>query len=88
MRGIGPVALVRQIYRNNGETTGLSMSLAAAGTPVDQRVLQRKVEGSGPLDPVGADGEWVWGPRGRASLAGYEAEAWLAGSACTNGDPA
>lgn len=63
--GVGPVPLVRQVYRNNCETAALSMILAAAGTRVDQRVLQRRVERSGPLDPVvGADGEWVWGAPG------------------------
>lgn len=58
----GPVPLVKQAFRNNCETAALSMLLASAGAPVDQRVLQREVAKSDPLDPiVGADGTWTWG---------------------------
>ena len=61
-RSIGPVPLVRQAYRNNCETAALSMLLAAAEVRVDQRVLQRQVAKSGPLDPIviGTD-SWIWG---------------------------
>jgi uncharacterized protein YvpB len=58
----GPVPLVQQAYRNNCETASLSMLLASAGVRVDQRVLQRLLPRSGPLDPVvGDDGVWTWG---------------------------
>lgn len=58
----GAVPLVEQAYRNNCETAALSMLLASAGVRVDQRVLQRQVAKSGPLDPiVGPDGTWTWG---------------------------
>ena len=61
-RPVGPVPIVKQAYRNNCETAALSMLLAAAGVQVDQRVLQRQVARSGPLDPlVAADGTWTWG---------------------------
>lgn len=57
-----PVPLVRQAYRNNCETAALSMLLAAARIDVDQRVLQRQIVKSRPLDPiVKADGGWTWG---------------------------
>lgn len=56
------VPVVKQAYRNNCETAALSMLLAAAGVRVDQRVLQRQLSRSGPLDPVvAADGGWTWG---------------------------
>lgn len=62
LRPVGPVPVVRQVYRNNCETAALSMVLASVGVRVDQRTLQRQVRRSGPLDPiVGADGTWTWG---------------------------
>lgn len=58
----GQVPLVKQAFRNNCETAALSMLLAAAGTPVDQRTLQLQLSRSGTLDPIiGADGIWTWG---------------------------
>lgn len=61
-RRVGPVPVVRQVFRNNCETAALSMILAAVGRPVDQRALQQAVAKSGPLDPiVASDGTWVWG---------------------------
>lgn len=61
----GPVPLVKQVYRNNCETAALSMLLGSAGVSVDQRVLQRQLPRSGPLDPiVGVDGVWTWGAPG------------------------
>ena len=58
----GPVPVVKQVFRNNCETAALSMLLASAGVRVDQRVLQRLLPRSGPLDPIIApDGVWNWG---------------------------
>lgn len=58
----GPVPLLKQAFRNNCETASLSMLLAAAGVRVDQRVLQREVAKSGPLDPIIAgEDSWIWG---------------------------
>lgn len=58
----GPVPLVKQVYRNNCETASLSMLLGSAGVRVDQRVLQRQIARSGPLDPiVTGDASWIWG---------------------------
>lgn len=61
-RIVAPPRLVKQVYRNNCETAALSMMLSAVGIQVDQRVLQRRVRRSGPLDPiVEGDGSWTWG---------------------------
>lgn len=47
-----PVPLVKQLLRNNCETTALSMLLAARGARVSQLELQRRLPRSGPLDPI------------------------------------
>lgn len=58
----GPVPVIKQVFRNNCETASLAMLLAASGVRVDQRVLQRQVAKSGPLDPVvTGTGSWLWG---------------------------
>ena len=59
----GHIPIVKQAFHNNCETAALSMMLAAAGRPVDQRVLQQALPRSGPLDPITRtdDGVWIWG---------------------------
>lgn len=69
----GPVPLVRQVFRNNCETAALSMILASVGKTVDQRMLQRQLGRSGPLDPiVGPDGIWTWGAPGEGFVGRVE----------------
>ncbi len=59
---VGPVPLVKQVFRNNCETAALAMVLASVGVRVDQRRLQRELRRSGPLDPIiSPDGTWIWG---------------------------
>ena len=53
--------VIAQRLRNDCEATALQILLATTGLKDDQLRLQAKLPRSGPLDPRGADGAWVWG---------------------------
>jgi uncharacterized protein YvpB len=53
--------LIAQALPNNCETAALQVLLATLGVDADQLELQRDVPRSGPLDPIGAPPEQVWG---------------------------
>lgn len=51
----------QQAQRNSCESAALSILLAANGIRVDQRLLQRELPRSGPLDPLETAADRVWG---------------------------
>jgi uncharacterized protein YvpB len=54
--------VIAQALRNNCETAALQVLLATTGVSADQLTLQDQLAASGPLDPVGGEGEEpVWG---------------------------